>query len=342
MTAVVLVVGSGGVGKTTLSAAIGSHIARGGRSVLVLTVDPARRLAQALGVHLGSTPAPVPGFDRLDAAMVDASESWEGIIRAHADATTAERLVHNRFFRAVADRFPSGQAYAAADEMTRHADSDRWEVVVVDTPPAGGGIDVLASPRRIRALVGGRALRWLTGPAIPGRRALYSLTARPVLRLADAVLGGPLLEDVAEFLLDLRVTYDGISRRSRHVEARFKSAATVLVTTADPAPMRETARFFEELPDWASRPRAVVFNRALPDQWRAAGEGGGDPLDANLERWGQEALRQSEARAELSARYGVVPVVVPWMAEAPVTAGGLADLAAATGRLGIEGLRLDQ
>lgn len=338
MTAVVTVLGSGGVGKTTLSAAIAADAARSGHRVLVLTVDPARRLAQALDVHVGNTPTAVPSFPGLDAAMIDASEAWDRIVHAHADAATAERLIANRFFRAVADRFPSGQAYAAAEEMTRHADSGLWDLVVVDTPPSGGGIDVLASPKRIRALVGGRALRWLTGPSIPGKRAVYSFTARPALRLADAVLGGPLLEDVAEFLLDLRVTYDGIAKRSRHVEARFKTAATVLVTTADPAPMRETARFFAELPEWASRPRAVVFNRALPVAWSSASGGGGDLLDANLERWGEEAHRQSEARSELSARYGVAPVVIPWMAEAPASPGALADLAAATGRLTMDAL----
>ena len=342
MTSVVAVLGSGGVGKTTLSAAIAADAARNGRRVLVLTVDPARRLAQALGVRLGNTPAAVASCPGLDAAMIDASESWEAIVHSHADPATAERLVANRFFRAVADRFPSGQAYAAAEEMTRHADSGVWDLVVVDTPPSGGGIDVLASPRRIRALVGGRALRWLTGPAIPGRRALYTVTARPALRLADAVVGGPLLEDVAEFLLDLRVTYDGISRRSRHVESTFKTAAIVLVTTADPAPMRETSRYFAELPDWASRPRAVVFNRALPEQWSTAGRGRGDALERNLERWGDEAHRQAEARGELSALYGVDPVIVPWMAEAPSTPSGLADLAAATGRLSAKELGFAQ
>jgi len=333
MTNVILVVGSGGVGKTTMSAAIAADAVRAGHRTLVLTVDPARRLAQALGVTLGNIPAAVPGLWGLDAAMIDASRSWEGIIRASADPATAERLLANRFFRAVADRFPSGQAYAAADEMTRHADSGHWDLVVVDTPPSGGGIDVLASPRRIRALVAGRALRWLTGPAIPARRAIYSVTARPALRLADTVLGGPLLEDVAEFLIDLRVTYDGIGKRSRRVEARFSSAAIVLVTTADPAPMRETARFFAELPEWSSPPRAVVFNRSLPDEWWAFERRSGDALDANLERWGAEARRQAEARAEVSARYGLVPVVVPWIPEAPADPQGLAELARATGKL---------
>jgi len=260
MTNVILVVGSGGVGKTTMSAAIAADAVRAGHRTLVLTVDPARRLAQALGVTLGNVPAAVPGLWGLDAAMIDASRSWEGIIRASADPATAERLLANRFFRAVADRFPSGQAYAAADEMTRHADSGHWDLVVVDTPPSGGGIDVLASPRRIRALVAGRALRWLTGPAIPARRAIYSVTARPALRLADTVLGGPLLEDVAEFLIDLRVTYDGIGKRSRRVEARFSSAAIVLVYTFLGG---LTSAIYNEILQFPETPPQVAIDEAV-------------------------------------------------------------------------------
>jgi anion-transporting ArsA/GET3 family ATPase len=326
-TAIVLVVGAGGVGKTTMAAAIAADAARAGARTLVLTVDPARRLADALGIDVGNHPVAVPGMDQMSAAMLDAAASWEAIVRAHADEAVAERLVRNSLFRAVADRFPSGQAYAAAEEMTAHAESGEWDVLVVDTPPSAGGIDFLASPRRMRSLVAGRALRWLTGPGIPGRRALYAVTARPALKIADAVLGGPLLEDVAEFLLDLRETYDGISRRSKQVERAMRSAATVVVTTADPAPIREAVRFVEELPEWASPPGVVVFNRSLPAEWAHAVAEPKDALDANLARWGLEAERQGDVRAELAARYGVEPVVIPWLAEMPASPTALADLA---------------
>ncbi|HSM01899.1 MAG TPA: ArsA-related P-loop ATPase [Acidimicrobiia bacterium] len=326
-TAVVLVVGAGGVGKTTISAAIGADAARAGARTLVLTVDPARRLADALGIDVGNHPVEVPGMAGLSAAMLDAAASWEAIVRTHAAPDVAVRLVANPLFRAVADRFPSGQAYAAAEEMATHADSGEWDVLVVDTPPAAGGVDFLSAPRRMRALVAGRALRWLTGPRIPGRRALYAVTARPALRIADAVLGGPLLEDVAEFLLDLRETYDGISRRSKQVERVLREAAGVVVTTADPAPLLEAVRLFDEVPEWASPPRVVVFNRSLPAEWAHAVGDPGDPLDANLARWGLEAERQADVRAELAARHGVDPVVIPWMAEMPTDPEALADLA---------------
>jgi len=323
----VLVVGAGGVGKTTMAAAIAADAARAGAQTLVLTVDPARRLADALGIDVGNHPVPVPGMDGLSAAMLDAAASWEAIVRTHAPQPVAERLVANPLFRAVADRFPSGQAYAAAEEMTGHADSGEWDVLVVDTPPSAGGIDFLAAPRRMRSLVAGRALRWLTGPRIPGRRALYAVTARPALRVADAVLGGPLLEDVAEFLLDLRETYDGISMRSRQVERTMRAATSVVVTTTDPAPVRETVRFFDELPTWASAPRVVVFNRSLPLGWVGAATEPGDAFDANLSRWALEAERQADVRAEMAARHGVIPVAIPWLPEMPADPQALADLA---------------
>jgi anion-transporting ArsA/GET3 family ATPase len=335
MTRGVLVAGAGGVGKTTIAAAIGTAAARAGTSTLVLTVDPARRLADALGIdHIGNDPTPTPGEPLLATAMLDASASWEAIVRRHADPDTVERLITSRFFRAVADRFPAGQAYAAAEEMSAHLESGEFDLVVVDTPPSAGGIDFFLSPGRMRSLVGGRILRWLTGPKIPGRRALYAITARPVLKVADTILGGPLLEDVAEFLLDLRTAYDGISNRAREVERHLRAATSVVVTTADPTPVREAVRFFRELPDAASAPAAVVFNRALPLDWRLSGPPDGPPdlaeaLAANLERWGSEAQRQADVRAEFVERYDVLPTVIPWLTVAPTDLDSLHDLLAA-------------
>lgn len=327
MTRALLVAGAGGVGKTTLAAALGVASARAGKSTLVVTVDPARRLADALGVRLGNLPSatPEPG---LWAAMLDAGASWDALVRRHADPEAVERLLTSPYFRAVADRFPAGQAYAAAEEMAGHLESGRFDVVVVDTPPAGGGIDFFTAPGRIRTLVGGRVLRWLTGARIPGRRRIYSITARPMLKVADTVLGGPLLEEVAEFLLDLRTAYDGVSRRARQVERHFREAVTVVVTTADPTPVAEATRFFHELPEQAIRPAVVVFNRVLPPHWAAArpAAGDGDPLSVNLARWISEAQRQTDVRREFAAQHGITPATVPWAPEAPTTPDRLGNL----------------
>ncbi len=338
MSRALLITGAGGVGKTTLAAALGVGAARRGRRTLVLTVDPARRLADALGVSVGNDPTPT-GQPNLSAAMLDAEASWDAIVQRHADPDTVDRLLASPFFRAVAERFPAGQSYAAAEEMAGHLESGRFDLVVVDTPPSGGGIDFFASPGRIRTLVGGRVLRWLTGARIPGRRRLYSITARPVLKVADAVLGGPLLEDVAEFLLDLRSTYDGVARRARQVERHFRNGTSVVVTTADPTPMREAVRFFHDVPSQALRPEAVVFNRVLPDGWLDCPDADpADPLAANLQRWVAEARRHADVRREFAAQHGMEPATVPWLADAPTDVDSLAGLLELSGGLDVEAL----
>lgn len=329
MTRCVLVTGAGGVGKTTLAAALAVAAARTGAVTLVVTVDPARRLADALGlVDLGSVPEATPGEPGLWGAMVDSGASWESIIRTHADPATVDRILESRFFRAIAQRFPAGQAYAAAEEMSHHLESGRWDLVVVDTPPAGGGLDFFSSPRRIRRLVGGRLLRWLTGARLPGRRRLYAVTARPVLRIADTVLGGPLLEEVADFLLDLRTAYDGIARRAAEVERHLRAATSIVVTTSDPAPIREAVRFFTELP--GRRPEVVVFNRTLPKAWHEAVPplNVPPPIAENLRRWRAEALHQAEIRRAFEVRCGSIPVCLPWMIDAPTSPDDLAALVA--------------
>lgn len=329
MTSAAIVTGAGGVGKTTLAAALAVASADAGQTTLVSTIDPARRLADALGLgQIGNEPTLTP-HPRLHASMLDASAAWDGIARRHAPPDTAKRLLSSPYFRAVADRFPSGQAYAAAEEMVRHLESGEFDHIVIDTPPSGGGLDFLTGPRRIRTLVGGRVLSWLTGSRLPGRRALYRLTARPALKVADTVLGGPLLEDVADFLLDLRDMYDGIAKRARAVERHLAEAATLVVTTADPAPVAEAVRFFRELPAWARRPETVVFNRTLPEGWSRTPTRH-DAVGLNLARWGSEARRQEEVRIEMARRFDADVATVPWMTEGPTTPEGLARLIAAS------------
>ncbi len=335
MSRALIVTGGGGVGKTTVSAALAAAAAAAGKETLVMTVDPARRLADALGIAgIGNEPVPT-GAPRLSAAMLDAATSWEAIVAEAAAPDVAARLLRSPFFRAIADRFPGGQSYAAGAQMARHLESGDWALVVVDTPPAAGGIDFFLAPSQMQGIVGGRLLRWGTGGRLPGRRTLYSFTARPVLKLADNILGGPLLEDVAEFLLDLRSIYDGLTRRARHIERHFRKAATVVVTTADPAPLREAARFFRELPEVAGEPAAVVFNRALPLDWAephpvpdGVAPDVGAALAANLERWGAEAQRQRDAEQEFAARFGVAPATLPLLPRPPDDVDGLRALAA--------------
>ncbi len=324
----VIVTGAGGVGKTTVAAAAAVAQARSGRSTLVVTVDPARRLAGALGLELGSEPRQVPGEPHLWGAMIDPAGSWQAVARQHADPEVAERLVASEFFQAATAHFPASQSYAAAEAAASYVDAGRWEVIVVDTPPAGGGIEFFTAPAQMADLVGGRLLRLLTGGRLPGRQLLFKRGARPLLRFADQLLGSDLLEQVAQFLMDLRTTYDGVRRRAQVIEAHLRRAATVVVTTADPAPLQETVRFFRELPAVAAPPELVVFNRALPLAWASAPV---PPrtnlaLAQNLQRWGSEAQRQTDARAEFVSRYPTPTATIPWLAHPPTDVEALAQL----------------
>jgi anion-transporting ArsA/GET3 family ATPase len=338
MTRTIIITGAGGVGKTTLSAGIGVQSARLGLRTLVLTIDPAKRLADALGVaELGDEPKPVAGQPNLHAAMLDVAASWEAIIHRYAEPDVGDRLLVNPYFRAIADRFPAAQSYAAGERMADSIESKLYDVIVVDTPPSGGGLDFYLAPARTGELISGKLLKWLTGSHLPGRSVLYRMTAKPMLKFADIVLGGPMLSDVADFVLDLRTMYDGLSVRSRTIDRYLRSADTVIATTADPTPINETRRFFDELSDIRIQPRAVLFNRTLPTEWIEASAGSRDRIDderlmaaatENLTAWASEAQRQVDAANELSARYGVPVFELPWTVPAPSNLDDLADLVA--------------
>jgi anion-transporting ArsA/GET3 family ATPase len=329
MTKTILVTGAGGVGKTTLSAAMAVKAARDGVRTLVVTVDPARRLAAALGVDdLGDEPQPHDDQKNLWAAMLDSEASWRAVAMRHADPDVATRLADNEFFRAASEHFPASQSYAAADEAATFVQARAWDLVIVDTPPSGGGIDFFTAPAQMADLVGGRLLRWITGGPLPGRRFFYDRAARPMLRVADTLLGSDLLQRVSEFLLDLRTTYDGVARRGREIEAVLREAATLVVTTADPAPVAEAVRFFRQLPDLAAAPSAVVFNRALPTDWVSVDPDPGLSVELGriVQQWSAETLRQADARDEFSARYGARVATVAWQANPPTDLASLADL----------------
>lgn len=329
MTRTVLVTGAGGVGKTTFSAALGVTAARRGVRTLVVTVDPARRLASALGLSaLGDEPQPLDDEPNLWAAMLDSAASWRAVAMRHADPEVATRLADNEFFQAASEHFPASQAYAAADQAATFVQARAWDMVIVDTPPSGGGIDFFTAPAQMADLVGGRLLRWITGGPLPGRRFFYDRAARPILRIADSILGSGLLERVSEFLIDLRTTYDGVARRGREIEGVLKQSSILVVTTADPAPVSEAVRFYRQLPDLASVPAAVVFNRALPPDWGGVVPDPGAPAEVArvVEQWSAETVRQADAREEFSTRYGANVATVPWRSNPPTNLDGLASL----------------
>jgi anion-transporting ArsA/GET3 family ATPase len=347
MTSTIIVTGAGGVGKTTLSAGIAAAIGESGLRTLVLTIDPAKRLADALGAgDLHDEPQKVATTENMWAAMLDVSASWEAIIHRYAEPEVADRLLVNPYFRAIADRFPAAQSFAAGERMAEFVESHQFDVVVIDTPPSGGGLDFYMAPARTGDLVSGKLLKWLTGSHVPGRSLLYRFTAKPMLKMADGVLGGPMLSDVADFLLDLRTMYDALSVRSHTIERHLREATTIIATTADPTPMSETRRFFKELGGISINPSIIVFNRTLPSAWiadaRTSIRGVSDAefrslAKANLKLWAAEARRQTDAIGELSARYGVSIQKVPWTTPPPKDIDALKELIASSEILGALG-----
>lgn len=339
----ILVTGGGGVGKTTISAALGIAAARSGLRTLVLTVDPARRLADALGLEdLGSEPSQHPDEPQMWAAMIDAAASWTAIARRYADPAVAERLVANPFFEAATNHFPASQSFAAAEEASRFIESRVWEVLVIDTPPSAGGIEFFTAPSAMTELVGGRLLRLLTGGPLPGRRFFFDRAARPILKIGDLVLGSQLLEGVAEFLMDLRTTYDGIARRSREIEAHLRGTRKLIVTTPDPAPIREAVKLIRQLPELAGSSSGVVFNRCLPEKWITAKPGRvRTELAQNLAGWSAESLRQRDLRSEFASRYRTEITTISWQSEPPTTLDSLHRLITESGGNSLVSLLLD-
>ena len=268
----------------------------------MVTVDPAKRLAGALGLELGGEPRQHPDQPLLWGAMLDAAASWQTLARRHADPEVADRLVNNEFFQAATVHFPASQSYAAAEEAANYLEARVWDLVVIDTPPAAGGIDFFTAPAQMSDLVGGRLLRLLTGGRLPGRNFFFNRGARPMLRFADQLLGSDLLERVAQFLMDLRTTYDGVARRSRG--DRLSSSPGVDHRSDDRRPV-------------ASDRGRPILSRASGGR-RPAGGGGFQPVPAkpvgnvpppatsnlalaeNLSRWASESQRQQDARVEFA------------------------------------------
>jgi anion-transporting ArsA/GET3 family ATPase len=280
---IVVFCGSGGVGKTTTAAAAALEAAVhvGGR-VLVLTIDPARRLADALGLEgIGNVERRVPdgvlraaGIEargELYAAMLDTKASWDDLVLRHApNEETAYRILDNHLYATVTGRFVQSHDYIAMERLYDLHSSGRYDLIIVDTPPTRNAIDFLEAPARMAEFFGGRLLRWLTMPyRIGGRRGarLINFASRPFYQLADRVLGRQFLQDIAEFFLNFQTMYDGFVARAQAVEELLHERRTgfVVVTTLEDAPLREARFFCTELGKRGFNLDALVLNRVLPE-----------------------------------------------------------------------------
>ena len=262
----VLVCGSGGVGKTTTSAALGVAIARSGLRVLVITVDPARRLAQALGLEeIGTEQAPVSvDGGTMHIAMLDTKAGWDELVRRHArDEATANRIIANPLYHNITARFVNSHDYIAMEKLHELGASGDFDVVVVDTPPSRNALDLLDAPTRMREFFGGRLLRWLT---LPYRSRALTIASRPFLQIADRILGAQFLSDIAEFFTLLQSMEAGFVRRAGDVERTLRSGETacIVVTGGESASGNEAIHLIRELRNRAMHPVMVVVNKTFP------------------------------------------------------------------------------
>lgn len=273
---IVICCGSGGVGKTTTAAALGAMAATHlGGKVLVVTVDPARRLANALGLEsFGNVETQVPpeaftaaGVEpqgELWAAMLDTKQSWDDLVRRHApDAATRDAILANPLYTNITGRFVQSHDYIAMERLYEIHASGRYDLVIVDTPPTRNAIDFLEAPERMADFFSSRLLRWLT---VPYRSRLVNVATKPFYKVADTILGSAFLEDIAEFFMLFQTMYDGFVKRARSVQRTLEDKRTtfVVVSTLESAPVREAEFFIDALEAESFHLGAVVLNKVLP------------------------------------------------------------------------------
>ena len=260
---VLVCVGAGGVGKTTVAAALALAASRAGQRALVVTIDPARRLASALGLEtLGDQPNPVPGAPRLEAMMLDQKRAWDRLVTRHARTPEArERILANRFYKDVSGAFAGAHEYLALEELATLASSGRHEVIVVDTPPAVHAFEFLDAPSRLAGLLDRKLLRWAAGSARPLGR-----TAKFFASLMESGAGGQTLRDLADLMSEMGGMFDVLTRRAKAVRDLLhdRRTAIVLVSAPDTLGVRQAMAARERLREVKLPPAAVIVNRAHP------------------------------------------------------------------------------
>jgi anion-transporting ArsA/GET3 family ATPase len=274
-TRIIVTCGSGGVGKTTTAAAVALRAAESGRRAVVLTIDPARRLAQAMGVgELDNTPREVDAAEsgsggQLFAMMLDMKRTFDEVVCAHATPERAEQILANPFYEALSSSFAGTQEYMAMEKLSQLASTDEWDLIVVDTPPSRSALDFLDAPQRLGRFLDGRMIRMLTAPARAGGRAYvkvmtagFSVVARALSRL----LGGELLSDVSSFVSALETMFGGFRERAERTYALLKAPGTAFLVVAVPEPdaLREASYFVQRLADDDMPLAGVVVNRVHP------------------------------------------------------------------------------
>jgi anion-transporting ArsA/GET3 family ATPase len=319
--------GPGGVGKTTVSAALAVSGASRGRAVDVMTVDPAPRLLDALGLDGNASEPrtvslkalrPVPGAirrARLRALKLDPKETFDSIVRQHAPSAAArDAILSNRIYRNLSSALAGVGDYMAMEKLLELASQPDTDLVVLDTPPASEALDFLDAPRRLLDLLNSRAVTLLGAPAGLLRQfRLVDLAARAVLSAFDRVTGLNLLADVQAFVSGFEGMYEGFAERAKRADATLRAGDTalVLVTTPETGRIAQAREFLQALQKSGLQVNAIVVNRAmpaLPDAKEIAAAKLSAALKRKLRRnlADQAALKERETRS-LEALSSVMP-----------------------------------
>lgn len=268
--------GSGGVGKTTTAAALAVRAAEQGRSVVVLTIDPARRLAQALGLtHLDNDPKPVAGVGAaatadapgsLDAMMLDMKRTFDEIVEAHADPERAATILHNPFYETLSTSFAGTQEYMAMEKLGQLRRSGQWDLIVVDTPPSRNALDFLDAPKRMGSFLDGRFIRMLVAPARLGGRAYARLLSAGMgvfTNVLGKILGAGFLRDLQVFVATFEAVFSDWRSRADDTYALLGADQTAFLVVATPEPdaLREAAFFVDRLAQEQMPLAGLVLNR---------------------------------------------------------------------------------
>ena len=272
---IVVLTGSDGVGKTTTAAALAARAAMNNNlRVAVLTIDPARRLASSMGLaKLGNRLRDVQlagAQGSLQAGMLETKSAWDDlIIKQMGDRRAAQAILSNPYYKEISGAFVGSHEYIAMERLYDLHQSRDFDLIVVDTPPSRNALDFLEAPNRMTELVGGGLLGMLARPgAFAGKLGLrmFSVTARPVMKIADRLLGGTTMSELSEFLISVEGLYEGFKQRAEGVYRLLGAPSTqfVVVTTLEDVPFDEARFFVEKLREAGMHLAGAVVNKRLP------------------------------------------------------------------------------
>ncbi len=282
---ILICAGSGGVGKTTTAASIAVRAALRGRRTVVMTIDPAKRLANSLGIReLGGKPQAVKHPDLGDAAlsamMLDQKGAWDQLVERHAPSAEArDKILENRFYENLSQTFAGSQEYMAIEQLCDLHDSDEYDLVVVDTPPTRHALDFLEAPQRLANFLDRNVIKWFVKPYFSAgwsTMRLVNRTAGLLFRRLEEATGISALVEISEFFTSMSALFDGFEDRVHRVYELLRSPETafVLVATPEEQVLQEALFFRSKVEELGMALRAVVFNRVHRQSAGSSGSAG--------------------------------------------------------------------